>query len=92
LGPALIAAIEIASKGTPGSSIYLCTDGLANIGLGALENLNEENRKLYEELAEVAKTRNLSVNIMTIKGEGCKMEVIGKIAESTHGNMKVVNP
>ncbi len=92
MGPALIAAIEIASKGTPGSSIYLCTDGLANIGLGALENLNEENRKLYEELAEVAKTRNLSVNIMTIKGEGCKMEVIGKIAESTHGNMKVVNP
>jgi hypothetical protein len=68
LGPALIAAIEIASKGTPGSSIYLCTDGLANIGLGALENLNEENKKLYEELAELAKTRNLSVNIMTIKG------------------------
>lgn len=29
---------------------------------------------------------------MTIKGEGCKMEVIGKLAESTHGNMKVVNP
>jgi hypothetical protein len=73
LGPALIAAIEIASKGTPGSSIYLCTDGLANIGLGALENFNEENKKLYEELAEVAKARNLSVNIMTIKGEGCKM-------------------
>jgi hypothetical protein len=29
---------------------------------------------------------------MTIKGEGCKMEVIGKLAELTNGNMKVVNP
>lgn len=29
---------------------------------------------------------------MTIKGEGCKMEVIGRLAELTNGNMKVVNP
>lgn len=29
---------------------------------------------------------------MTIKGEGCKMEVIGKLVELTNGNMKVVNP
>lgn len=29
---------------------------------------------------------------MTIKGEGCKMEIIGKVAELTNGNMKVINP
>lgn len=29
---------------------------------------------------------------MTIKGEGCKMEVIGQLAELTNGNVKVVNP
>ena len=43
-------------------------------------------------MAAVAKERNIAVNIMTIKGEGCKMEVIGKLAEATNGNMKVVNP
>jgi hypothetical protein len=32
------------------------------------------------------------VNIITIKGEGCKMEAIGKLAEITNGNIKVVNP
>jgi hypothetical protein len=36
LGPALISALEIAGKGSPGSSVILCTDGLANIGVGQL--------------------------------------------------------
>ncbi len=37
LGPALLSAIEVASKGSPGSSVVLCTDGLANIGVGSLD-------------------------------------------------------
>jgi len=37
LGPALITALEIAAKGSPGSSVILCTDGLANVGVGLLE-------------------------------------------------------
>jgi len=41
LGPALVAAIEVASKGSKGSSVILCTDGLANIGVGALESADE---------------------------------------------------
>jgi Mg-chelatase subunit ChlD len=36
LGPALTAAIEVASRGSKGSVVVLCTDGLANIGVGAL--------------------------------------------------------
>jgi hypothetical protein len=37
LGPAVIAAIELASKGAPGSIVFICTDGLANVGLGSLD-------------------------------------------------------
>ena len=55
LGPALISAIEVASKGSPGSTIILCTDGLANIGLGVLDPLAEENKKFYEDLGQLAK-------------------------------------
>lgn len=36
LGPALVSAIEVASKGSKGSVVVLCTDGLANIGVGSL--------------------------------------------------------
>lgn len=37
LGPALVTALDLASKGSPGSSVILCTDGLANIGIGQLQ-------------------------------------------------------
>lgn len=51
----------------------ICTDGLANIGVGQLDPLDEEKKKFYYELAELAKAKNISVSIMTIKGEGCKV-------------------
>ena len=41
LGPGLVTALDIAQKGSPGSSVILCTDGLANVGIGQLEPYNE---------------------------------------------------
>lgn len=38
LGPALLAAVGMLHNAKPGSMLILCTDGLANYGLGALEN------------------------------------------------------
>lgn len=55
LGPALVSAIEVASKGSPGSTVILCTDGLANVGVGYLDPLTEESRKFYEDLGNLAK-------------------------------------
>lgn len=92
LGPALIAALEIAEKGSPGSSVILCTDGLANIGVGQLEPYDETKKEFYAQLGQKAKNKNITVNIITIKGEGCKLEAIGQLAEMTNGNIKIVNP
>lgn len=47
LGPALVSALNIASKGSPGSSVVLCTDGLANIGIGQLEPYDEVKKQFY---------------------------------------------
>ena len=44
----MVSALEVAAKGSPGSTVILCTDGLANIGVGYLDPLKEENRKFYE--------------------------------------------
>ena len=38
MGPALISALQLAKVGKPGSMIIICTDGLANLGLGSLDN------------------------------------------------------
>lgn len=42
LGPAMLTAIAMASEGAPGSSVVLCTDGLANVGLGAFDEIRNE--------------------------------------------------
>jgi len=39
LGPALASAIALAANGNPGSSVVLCTDGLANVGLGSFDEI-----------------------------------------------------
>ena len=49
----------MAAQGAPGSTVVLCTDGLANIGLGAFDEIKtEEEMKVvdgfYERLGEFA--------------------------------------
>lgn len=56
LGPALLASVGLASKGKPGSMIIMCTDGLANIGVGALDNDQEaeKSKEFYENIGNFA--------------------------------------
>lgn len=42
LGPALVSSVMLASKGKAGSKVILCTDGLANVGLGKLDELETD--------------------------------------------------
>ena len=42
LGPAVLTAIAMAGEGAPGSSVIVCTDGLANIGLGNFDDACSE--------------------------------------------------
>lgn len=58
LGPALLIAITMACKAA-GSKVIMCTDGLANVGLGSLDGLTNEEYKsaaeFYAKLGETAK-------------------------------------
>lgn len=35
LGPAVLTSVAMASKGKPGSQVIICTDGMANVGIGS---------------------------------------------------------
>ena len=74
--------------------IIMCTDGLANIGLGNLDNPQaiEQSQKFYEEIANEAKERGILISVITIKGEGCKIETLAKVTELTNGTVERVVP
>jgi len=63
LGPAILLAVTMASKAT-GSKVIMCTDGLANIGLGSLDGLTDDQQyksssDFYSKLGETAKLSGL---------------------------------
>ena len=92
LGPALAVALGLASRGKPGSMVILCTDGLANVGVGELDSVKSNVDTFYEEMGNYAKERGILVNVITIKGEGCRVDRLGLIADKTQGKVTRVNP
>lgn len=48
--------------------VVLCTDGLANIGVGLLDPFDPTQAAFYEKLSEKAKSKNIMINLITIKG------------------------
>jgi len=97
LGPAIATSIAMAAEGAPGSQVVICTDGLANVGLGAFDEAHsmDEIAKVnvfYEKLAEFAKGKGLTINIVSIIGDECNLDSLSKLAEMTGGNVERVDP
>lgn len=91
LGPALQLSIAIAGS-KPGSQVILCTDGLANIGLGSLEGKESEYSPYYTELAEQALLRGVTVSVISLIGDECCLENLSIVTEQTGGIVTRVNP
>lgn len=71
LGPAVLTAVGIASA-KPGSKVVVCTDGLANIGVGSLEDtdgpLDAEGRTpsqlVYSRIADLAMEKGVVIDVL----------------------------
>jgi len=91
LGPAMLLGITIAGS-QPRSKVILCTDGLANRGIGDLDGKQADYTPFYTELAEQAKLKGVTVSVMTLIGTDCNMENLGVVAEQTGGDIERVDP
>jgi Mg-chelatase subunit ChlD len=87
LGPALVASVELASKGAIGSRVIICTDGEANVGIGSGEDV-----PFYHRVASFAKEKQVGVSVLTIKGNRCNVKMLGKVSLATGGSVMKVDP
>lgn len=97
LGPAVATSIAMAAQGAAGSQVVICTDGLANIGLGAFDEAKNEEQmgkveEFYKKLGEYAKQHGVTVNIVSIIGDECNLDSLSMLAELTGGNVERVDP
>lgn len=108
LGPGLVSALALAAEvifscdikgleklqGETGSRIILCTDGLANVGAGSLEKESDiaKSRAFYDRVADLAVEKGVSVSIITVKGQACKVDALGPLTDRTAGQIIRVDP
>lgn len=62
------------------------------MGLGNLEEDLEQAEAFYQEVANLAKENGVSISVVSIKGEGCKLDILSNLAEMTAGTIKRVTP
>lgn len=81
-----------------GSKVVVCTDGLANVGIGSLDafdTLPEAEQRnvndLYASLATSAQQAGVVVSVISIIGEECQLERLGRIADATGGEVERVS-
>ena len=93
LGPGLVFALGFTSK-KAGSQIVLCTDGAANVGMGSTSRSydNDNAEKFYNYLAEEAKAKSVTVNVISMEGTDCKLGLLGRVADKSNGTLNIVNP
>mmetsp|Transcript_19780 Transcript_19780/g.16951 ORF Transcript_19780/g.16951 Transcript_19780/m.16951 type:complete len:171 (-) Transcript_19780:520-1032(-) len=81
------------ATGRPGSRLIICTDGMANKGMGNVESQSQspETKKFYEKVGDYAVDRGISVSVITIAGTQCKIELLGPLTDRTAGTITKVD-
>jgi hypothetical protein len=72
--------------------VILCTDGLANVGIGSLDGVAEQFQAFYVESGEQAILRGVTVDVISIIGSECSIENLSIVTEATGGKVDRVDP
>jgi hypothetical protein len=103
LGPAVVAAISAGAEfnlktNSNNAKVVLATDGLANIGIGSLENEDStvdsamKADEFYTKIGKWASESNVTVDVFGIEGDTCDIENLSTLADCTGGSVNLVNP
>lgn len=97
LGPGILFSINLIRESAYGSKIILCTDGIANLGVGSLDNVNNEESliaadKFYTNIGEYAKEKGIVINLLTFEGEESRISILSKLCILTGGEILKVKP
>ena len=95
LGPAVLTSVAMASKGAPGSQVIICTDGMANVGIGAFGRFGDDSAgatAFYDQVGALAEEMGVMINLVTIAGTDANIEGLSRLVELSGGQIEQVNP
>jgi len=92
LGPGIVTSLSLLKDVKKGSRIFLCTDGLANEGVGSISRDKEDAKLFYEKIGEEAEKKGISINLITFKDARSDIEILMKMVEKSGGEITRVTP
>lgn len=90
LGPCLCVALGLATQ-VDQAEIYVCTDGLANVGLGSSQH-NGNPKDFFQQAGMIAQKQGATISVIGIEGADVALENVSISAELSSGSVNIVKP
>eukprot|EP00043_Microstomoeca_roanoka_P017626 m.184713 g.184713 ORF g.184713 m.184713 type:complete len:856 (+) comp16675_c0_seq3:231-2798(+) len=91
LGPAIVAATSITATLGQEAEIFVCTDGMPNVGVGRLDTYSTSGA-FYAMMGERAKQHGAVIRIIATEDVESHLEVVSTCAVTSGGSVLTLNP
>ena len=92
LGPAVLFSLSLLNKSKVGSRIFLCTDGMSNLGIGDISEDREKAKDFYVNIGNMAKEKGIVISLITFEDSESEIEILKNMVEYSGGEIIRVNP
>ena len=92
LGPAVLLSLSLLKNAKMGSRIFLCTDGMSNLGIGSLEENKEKAAEFYTRIGNMAKEKGIVISLITFEDSESEIYILKNMVELSGGDIIRVNP
>ena len=92
LGPAVLLSLSLLKNAKIGSRIFLCTDGMSNLGIGSLEENKEKAAEFYKRIGNMAKEKGIVISLITFEDSESEIYILKNMVELSGGEIIRVNP
>ena len=92
LGPAILMSLSLMKNAKIGSRIFLCTDGMSNLGVGDISENREKAIEFYVKIGNMAKEKGIVISLITFEDSESEIDVLKNMVELSGGEIIRVNP
>ena len=92
LGPAVLFSLSMLNNAKNGSRIFLCTDGLSNLGVGDISGDQEKAKEFYNKIGNMAKEKGVVISLITFSDSESEIAILKDMVELSGGEIIQVDP
>ena len=92
LGPGILLSLSLMKNAKIGSRIFLCTDGMSNMGVGDISENREKAIEFYTKIGNMAKEKGIVISLITFEDSESEIDVLKNMIELSGGEIIRVNP